>query len=274
MFKSVSDVDFKRVTAAWNEGFSDYLVSIKMSDQQLMNRIEKQKLSWTLSSIYTKGNEIAGVILIGIETFQNVKQLWIGGMSVIPKFRGEGIANQMLSYAYNVAKRNDCAEIVLEVLSENTKALQLYQNNGFSIKNELIVAELPAMNPITSIDAELEWQRKETAESIDWQSFLTPWQSRLRDEESMNVEVYIHSKRVGHLTFTKNQNRVSILQLNSIEKDYFRNLSTILSQFQNDIGIDRVFLHNVIINTGSQAAFEKLELINEKRQFQMKKMVE
>ncbi|KYG26050.1 GNAT family N-acetyltransferase [Alkalihalobacillus trypoxylicola] len=274
MFKSISDVDSKRVTAAWNEGFSDYLVSIKMSNEQLMNRIEKQKLSWTLSSIYTKGNEIAGVILIGIEIFQNVKQLWIGGMSVIPKFRGEGIANQMLSYAYNIAKRNDCAEIVLEVLSENKKALQLYQNNGFLIKNELIVAELPAMNPITSGDEELEMQRKETAESIDWQSFLTPWQSRLRDEEAMNVEVYIHAKRVGHLTFTKYQNSVSILQLNLIEKDYFRNLSTILSQFQNDCGIERVFLHNVIINRESQAAFEKLELINEKRQFQMKKMVE
>ena len=60
------------------------------------------------------------------------KSLYIDSMAVSPAYRGKGIGTRFLEKAKEIAKMEqlDCLE--LQVYSNNDKAIQLYQNFGFT----------------------------------------------------------------------------------------------------------------------------------------------
>ncbi len=96
MFASLTECHFSDVLKAFNEGFSDYLVPVNMTKEQLRQKIEREKLDVNHSFAYLVDGNIAGVILTGISEFHGVKQMWIGGMAVVPAYRSKGIAKKML----------------------------------------------------------------------------------------------------------------------------------------------------------------------------------
>lgn len=65
------------------------------------------------------------------------KQGYIATLGVDPQFQSQGIGRRLLRSFCERLEQEDIDRIVLHVHTENTKAIRLYESEGFSIKEEL-----------------------------------------------------------------------------------------------------------------------------------------
>ncbi|MBY9001316.1 MAG: GNAT family N-acetyltransferase [Candidatus Heimdallarchaeota archaeon] len=91
--------------------------------KQIIDRITLKKLGGTAM----KRGEIYGLMLGVIER----KHLVIYSMITHPNHRRKGIAKSILNELGIWAKQNDISTIYLQVETDNTAALKLYENAGF-----------------------------------------------------------------------------------------------------------------------------------------------
>jgi ribosomal protein S18 acetylase RimI-like enzyme len=68
----------------------------------------------------------------GFSTFACQALVNIHDVVVLPAYRGQGIARQMLALVEHLARERGACKMTLEVLSGNAGAMQLYQRVGFS----------------------------------------------------------------------------------------------------------------------------------------------
>ncbi|MBU1233617.1 MAG: GNAT family N-acetyltransferase [Proteobacteria bacterium] len=59
------------------------------------------------------------------------RKLRIYSIGVTPSARNQGIARTMITYAEEMATKNNCCKLTLEVCEHNSAAVQLYKNTGF-----------------------------------------------------------------------------------------------------------------------------------------------
>lgn len=179
MFLPINQADFSKVTAIWNEGFSDYLIPIHMTESQLNHRFSSLNISKEDSCVLVKNNEYVGIILLAHTTRQNKKIMWVGGMAISPKFRHQGLSKNLMTYAINLAKKKNCHSLNLEVITTNDKAYHLYSQLGFKKVNELTNGHL-----ISHFNTEISHPhlhlQKGTSKIFEQKEPQTiPWQNRL-----------------------------------------------------------------------------------------------
>lgn len=73
----------------------------------------------------------AAVCFKTYSTFAGAPLLNIHDLIVHPRFRGRGIARALLAHVEKTAQILECCKITLEVLSNNTRALGIYDAAGF-----------------------------------------------------------------------------------------------------------------------------------------------
>lgn len=80
------------------------------------------------------GKQAVGLInaFEGFSTFAVRPLLNIHDLIVHPEFRGQGIAEQLLSACESHALQRRCCKLTLEVLSNNQTAKKIYQRYGFA----------------------------------------------------------------------------------------------------------------------------------------------
>lgn len=67
-----------------------------------------------------------------VSTFAAKPLINIHDLAVSPKFRGQGIATQLLAEIERIARERDCCKLTLEVLSGNQPAQMAYRRSGFA----------------------------------------------------------------------------------------------------------------------------------------------
>ena len=85
-------------------------------------------------------NLIVGYITINIKessihNMRYIKQLKIESICVDEKSRGKGIGTELLKYAKEFGKENNCTDLYLTVNEENQNAIKVYEKFGFKVKN-------------------------------------------------------------------------------------------------------------------------------------------
>ena len=60
------------------------------------------------------------------------ESLYISGLAILDKFRGEGIGTRLLDFAYKRARAEGLKKVSLICFAENQAAYRLYQREGFS----------------------------------------------------------------------------------------------------------------------------------------------
>lgn len=136
-YHPVAAVDFGAFTDAFNFAYSDYFVPISMTPEALSALMERDDLSRELSVAALDGDMIVGTGLLGVRPPLG----WIGGMGVIPAYRRQGIARQMMAYLLRRARERRLDRIALEVIEANTGAHTLYREMGFEHLRYLLVLE-------------------------------------------------------------------------------------------------------------------------------------
>jgi len=73
------------------------------------------------------------MVLININRRPDKNESYIEMLGVAPAWRGEGLAAQLLNHAETVARREGAVQLTLNVVNDNTVAINLYKKMGFEI---------------------------------------------------------------------------------------------------------------------------------------------
>ena len=108
-------------------GIERLCFSAPWSENAVLSEINKQ------TAVFLVCEQKTGVI--GYASFETVcGECYMGNLAVYPKFRRKGAAAALLNALRELAERNHCAFITLEVRASNTPARTLYERCGFSVQ--------------------------------------------------------------------------------------------------------------------------------------------
>jgi len=136
--KKVSECSINHLVDVWNEGFQDYFVPTKLNADQMIKRMGMLELSPHYSFIAYHNDKPVGVILNGIRTMKNGKKVsWNGGTAVIPEYRSKGVGKLLVEQSLQSYKQESVDIATLEALSQNSRAIRLYEKMGYKTVDEL-----------------------------------------------------------------------------------------------------------------------------------------
>lgn len=126
-FKTLENTSVSEIVETFNLAFSDYVTPLQLTLQQLQNKIiaEDINLHWSVGAF--KNDKLVGYILHGLRD----NTLYNGGTGVVPEFRGKQITKKLYAFIFEKIKNSDISSIQLEVITENKKAINIYEQVGF-----------------------------------------------------------------------------------------------------------------------------------------------
>ncbi len=265
MIITINDADFNAVTEAWNEGFSDYLIPIKMDEPALLHRINSLNLSTSLSAVFKKDNKFVGIILLGIKNLNGKKTMWVGGMAVVPNYRRNKVADKLMQYAKEKAIEENCDDIRLEVIATNTKAIRLYESLEFKIINELTVGELVNILPINN--STITFKNENPTALISLEKNYTPWQNRLIFSTNA-IYIYDDQQKIGFISYKETSEIITIQQLILLVKPSKNLITKIISSLHNHF-LKRIKLNNFDMSSIEYQELSRLSYEQSLTQYQM-----
>ena len=118
---------------AFTDGFSDYMIKFKITEQQFFDLFfgpEGNNLDY--SYVAYEDDKGVGLVLGGIREFDGLKTMRCGTMCVSPSYRSKGIAKELMELHKAKAIKENCKQLFLEVIVGNDKAVNLYEKLGYN----------------------------------------------------------------------------------------------------------------------------------------------
>ena len=130
-FKLATEVSDEMIFSVWQEGYSDYIYKFEIDMKTFVSRFIENEALREYSFIAFDNDQPIGVILGNIKEYDGIKTMRCGGFAVIPDYRSKGIGKLLLEKNFELAVKNDCKQLYLEVLKENHKAVKFYETAGY-----------------------------------------------------------------------------------------------------------------------------------------------
>jgi GNAT superfamily N-acetyltransferase len=167
---TASSLGLPVLAALFNEGFSDYVVPMKLSEDAFRAHVQSNDIDLGCSPVAIEDEPVA-FALVGVRG----GDAWVGGMGTAPPYRRRGLGEKALLAAIDAARGRGCAAMWLEVIAENEAAIRLYRKLGFERVRELIVWTLdktdgpaPPSRPVDAGEAR-EWIAATRTSREPWQ---------------------------------------------------------------------------------------------------------
>lgn len=126
--------------AAINSSFEGYPVQITFDASMLARRVRFEQYDLDASIVALDGNETAGMAGLAIRGGRG----WVSGFGVVPAWRRRGLARRLMSVLLERARSYGLRQLSLDVLTENTAAIRLYESAGMRITRDLLVLDRTA----------------------------------------------------------------------------------------------------------------------------------
>lgn len=126
-YRFLKNVNLEELLQVFNKSFSDYVVPMKLSMEQLRDKIKSEGIDLTISVGAFCNKELVGFILHA----KNSDYLYNAGTGVLPSFRGNNLTTKMYDYAIPLFKSFNMRKINLEVVTSNETACKSYRKIGF-----------------------------------------------------------------------------------------------------------------------------------------------
>lgn len=129
----------------FGEAFADYARPFELDPVRFRNHINLNAIDLSRSVGCFDGERLVGFSLNGFGSWKGKKTVYDAGTGVIPSHRRHGASEAMFRFMVPVFKKAGIEQFLLEVITENTPAVNLYKKLGFEIERELLFMEAPAM---------------------------------------------------------------------------------------------------------------------------------
>lgn len=202
-FSTLENVQLTELIEVFNAAFADYFVKITLDEKSFADKILAENIILSKSVGVFFDEKLIGFILLGIEN----EIAYNGGTGVLPEFRGNNLTNRM--YDFILLKSNFRLH-QLEVISQNTPAIKIYEKIGFQTVRTLICfrGKIAAEN----LNREIEIK---VLDEIDENLFPQFWNSNPSWQNSPSaigrtknlhkiIGAFCKNKLVGYLIYTEN----------------------------------------------------------------------
>lgn len=137
-YKRCSQKDIDLMFEAFKIGFSDYMIKFDFTKERFMYHFfDIEGNQFENSFLALDDHQPVGLILGGISLFDGVKTLRCGALCMSPSYRKQGIASNLLSMHKELARKNSCDQLFLEVIGGNTKAINFYEKHGYQNRYDI-----------------------------------------------------------------------------------------------------------------------------------------
>lgn len=215
--RSLEGVSIKELADVFNLAFADYFVPIRLTPEQLNTKLEVENVRLEYSVGVFDGDNLAGLILHGIDERDGMKIVYNGGTGVIPAFRGNALTKKMYQFILPILKLDGFDTVYLEVIDENVQAIKSYLNVGF-----VPVRKLNCYHGEIKIKKDISDFNIKKIEALDWHLLRSFWDvlptyqhsattiDRLKSN-TINLGAYKDDRLVGYLILSPGNKK--LLQL-------------------------------------------------------------
>lgn len=161
-----------------NAAYADYLLPLHVDADQLARMDLIYDVLPDASVVAEARGRLVGMALLS----RRGNRGWISAVGTIPAARRQGVARQMMQALIANERRLGLAEVILEVISENHKAHELYLDIGFQDVRELLTWRLAADADPLPIPQELLTETTPDAVLAHfdaWHAVTPSWQREL-----------------------------------------------------------------------------------------------
>jgi ribosomal protein S18 acetylase RimI-like enzyme len=216
--QTLAMISLEQIATAFERAFADYRIPIRMTVQQLQDKIKSEDIHLDLSMGAFAGDQLIGFVLTGMRQTGEMKSAYNAGTGVLPAFRGHQLTRRMYVPLLQCCYMAKIEQHLLEVLLDNERAIRVYQHVGFRPTRKLICYKglvSPPMKETTfRIRQELisDWAMHETFYGKE-----PAWQNSFASVQNCNHHWIALSawdqERLGSLVFLPGTGRIKWLQV-------------------------------------------------------------
>jgi ribosomal protein S18 acetylase RimI-like enzyme len=189
--RHLGDTDFKIIMECFLSAFENYFVKMPTDHNFYKERWKAAGLRFELSYGMFDDNILVGFIINAVDERQGEYIAYNSGTGVIPKYRGKRIVKAIYDYAIPDLINNGITKCLLEVITENVKAIKSYEGIGFKK-----CKHYKYYGGVISVEGQNNYRLKEvTFNAINWQALpnqeLYSWDNQKRSLEKGNYK-YFH----------------------------------------------------------------------------------
>jgi GNAT superfamily N-acetyltransferase len=234
--RSLNDCSLNEILSAFNESFSDYMVPLRLTPEQLAGKIKADKVDLNYSVGAFLDNKLVGFILHGFDILDNKKVIYNAGTGVIPSYRKQGLTKQMYEFILPSLRTQNIDTMILEVITENIPAIRSYEKVGFKARRKLVCYR-GQVKTTTNDRVEIteiplyDWKR-----IMEFWDFLPSWQNSTKVLDALknsnrSYGAFIDGQLVGYIVYNPVSKRV---QQFGVHKKYRRKkiASTLFAQIK------------------------------------------
>ena len=213
--RNLQSSSLPEVTAAFNDGFSDYFIDVELSPELMAYKIAAEDIDLGISVGAFEEEHLVGLILHGNRQLGTRKIAYNAGTCVRPAFRRRGLVKEMYAHILPELQRQGFSESILEVIDINTPAYLAYEGIGFVkmrvlevFSGQIPVSGLPAGFSIQALEKlpptgnlEAFWDYQPTWQHA-WATALNTW------ERQKAIGLWEAAELVGYGIFTSFSGRV------------------------------------------------------------------
>ncbi|MFE8697161.1 GNAT family N-acetyltransferase [Cytobacillus sp. FJAT-53684] len=135
--KRLKDCTIEEGVEAWNTGFEGYYFDATTTADKFVTRLVNEGLSPNLSIVAFMDKKPIGIVKNGIRELNGKKLAWNGGTGVASELRKKGIGKMLMEETLSILSNEKVDYASLEAISDNVKAISLYEKMGFEIIDNL-----------------------------------------------------------------------------------------------------------------------------------------
>ena len=169
-YRLLSNADFDSLHECFLTAFSDYEVDMRISREQFRQRLTRDGIRLEISAGAFDGERMIGFCMNALGQWQGKTTAYDGGSAMIPGYRGRGIATEMFAFLEPRLKEAGGSQYLLEVLTSNFPAANLYRKLGFVETRRLAVFRSQRGTRDTEGTRDLR-----LVEQPDWELFQSFW---------------------------------------------------------------------------------------------------
>ena len=203
-YRLLSESDFAALHECFLEAFSDYQVDMQMSREQFAQRLARDGVKLEISAGAFDDERMIGFYINGLGEWKDKLTAYDAGTGVVPSHRKRGVGKDLFAFLIPRLKENSVSQYLLEVLTTNGPAVELYRKLGFVETRRLAVLRSNALisTPATGVPLR-------TVDQPDWKLFQSFWDGypswqnsiaaveRIKDY-ALIVEVHMDDRCVGY----------------------------------------------------------------------------
>ncbi|MEO6052239.1 MAG: GNAT family N-acetyltransferase [Pyrinomonadaceae bacterium] len=217
---------FQELYDTFIEAFSDYVVPFALTETQFRNHIILTGVDLERTAGCIRTNELVGFSLNGFGHWGGRLTVYDAGTGVIPDHRRQGVSKEIFAFMLPVFKDRGFEQYLLEVVTTNAGAIDLYAKLGFNVARELALLQCDG-----ELNASVHEPPNNEIRDIhdpDWDLILSFWDGKPSWQNSVDavkrsmkmkkfLGAFEGGKCVGYIVFSPKFGRVAQL---AVSKDH------------------------------------------------------